>query len=140
MSSTKLHHDDKDLLNRWLTLRKTAIGKHELSLLTEKDGVRDKLLDELRQIATCHYAAPEMIAKWLKEHGAAETAALLEQVLPMTKRSRSGDLGEILATEIAEHHLSYQVPIRRLRWKDGRDMALRGDDMFCPNRSGTKPA
>jgi hypothetical protein len=50
--------------------------------------------------------------------------------LPSGKKGRSGDLGEILATEIAEQHLKFEVPIRRLRWKDGREMALRGDDII----------
>jgi len=40
-----------------------------------------------------------------------------------------GDFGEVLATEIAEQTLGFIVPVRRLRWKDGRNMALRGDDI-----------
>ena len=35
-----------------------------------------------------------------------------------------------MATEVAEQQLNYRVPIRRLRWKDGREMALRGDDII----------
>ena len=68
-------------------------------------------------------------AKRLEDLGAPETAKMLKELLPKSKRARSGDTGEILATEVAEQELGYTVPIRRLRWKDGRDAALRGDDI-----------
>jgi hypothetical protein len=42
----------------------------------------------------------------------------------------SGELGEILATELVEEMMDYEVPVRRLRYKDGREMALRGDDFI----------
>ncbi|MPM66047.1 hypothetical protein SDC9_112951 [bioreactor metagenome] len=48
--------------------------------------------------------------------------------MPRSARARSGELGEILATELVEEHLDFEVPVRRLRYKDGREMALRGDD------------
>jgi hypothetical protein len=44
---------------------------------------------------------------------------------------RSGDLGEIYATEwIDAHSGGYRAPIKRLRWKDHRNMAMRGDDVI----------
>jgi hypothetical protein len=49
--------------------------------------------------------------------------------MPETKRARSGDVGEAFATEVAVRRLGLRVPIRRLRYKDGREMALRGDDI-----------
>jgi hypothetical protein len=54
---------------------------------------------------------------------------ILREMLPKTKAARSGDFGEMLATEVAEQTLGFTVPLRRLRWKDGRNMALRGDDI-----------
>jgi len=50
--------------------------------------------------------------------------------MPQTPTSRSGDLGEILATELVEEEIGLSVPVRRLRYKDGRNMALRGDDFI----------
>ena len=48
------------------------------------------------------------------------------------KKQRSGsDLGEILATEYVNRgHWGYEAPVHRLRWKDGRDLAMRGDDII----------
>lgn len=121
----------ENVFRRWLKPQQKAVGKHLLSLFTEHGGVRDNLIDKLREVVRSHYVAPEATAKRLAELGAPETAALLREHLPSTKKARSGDLGEILATEIVEYRLGYQVPVRRLRWKDGREMALRGDDIVA---------
>ena len=56
--------------------------------------------------------------------------------MPQTSRSRSGDLGEILATELVEEEIGLRVPVRRLRYKDGRNMAMRGDDFIGAGYDG----
>ena len=71
------------------------------------------------------------MAARLKQLGAERTAELLRDHLPTEKRTRSGELGEILATEFVTRKLHYRVPILRLRWKDGREMSLRGDDVVA---------
>ena len=122
-------------LENWLTGKTSDLGPHTLSLLSEAVGARAKSMDGLRQIVRSHYVAPHVVAKRLADLGAPQTAELLREHLPTSKTARSGDLGEILATEIAEYRLAYAVPVRRLRWKDGRDMALRGDDIVGVSRS-----
>lgn len=74
--------------------------------------------------------APAITAARIANLGALKTAALLREELPTRKRSRSGDFGEILATEYVDEEMDFDVPIRRLQWKDGREMALRGDDII----------
>jgi hypothetical protein len=64
--------------------------------------------------------------------GKTAAAALIQGKLPTTKQIRFGDLGEIYATEwIDAHSGSYRAPIKRLRWKDHRNMAMRGDDVIA---------
>jgi hypothetical protein len=41
-----------------------------------------------------------------------------------------GDLGEILASELVEEETGFRVPVRRMRYKDGREVAMRGDDFI----------
>jgi hypothetical protein len=106
------------------------VGKHPLHFMTEVTGARPRVLDELRDVVRSHYISPEVTAKRLTKLGAPKTAKLLREHLPTTKTACSGDFGEVLATEIAEQKLNFKVPIRRLRWKDGRNMALRGDDII----------
>jgi hypothetical protein len=96
----------------------------------ESTDAREAELPKLRDLIRGHYVDPDITAKRIAALGAPKTAELLREHIPKRKKSRSGDLGEILATEVAEQELKYTVPIRRLRWKDGREMALRGDDII----------
>lgn len=78
-----------------------------------------------------HYASEEQLARALARLGKPAAAALIQGKLPTTKTIRSGDLGEIYATEwIDAHSGGYRAPIKRLRWKDHRNMAMRGDDVI----------
>jgi hypothetical protein len=128
----------REVLDFWLTAEKITINRHTLWLLCEKENTRSGVTAKLRSLMQDHYVAPEVTAQQLARWGAPETAKLLRERLPTKKTSRSGEIGEILATEIAEAYMGYDVPIRRLRWKDGRDMALRGDDIIgvTPGTSG----
>ncbi len=122
------------MFQRWLTTNKDSIGRHSLVLMSENDRARSRILADLRTTVRNHYVDPELTAKRFTDLGAPKTANLLRAHLPTTKAARSGDLGEILATEVAEQILHFEVPVRRLRWKDGRNMALRGDDIVGLDR------
>jgi hypothetical protein len=123
-----------DFFDEWLEVRDWTIRRHRKILLREKDGARDAILDDLRNVVRSHYVSPETMAARIEQLGADKTAELLREHLPTKKGSRSGDLGEILATEFVTRKLAYEVPILRLRWKDGREMALRGDDVVAFRR------
>jgi hypothetical protein len=123
-----------DFFNRWLSLKMANIGKHVLLIFTERPSSCDDIIDELREVIKGHYVSPEVTAKRLAELGAPATAEFIREHLPITKKARSGDLGEILATELTERKLGFNVPVRRLRYKDGREMALRGDDIVAVAR------
>ena len=78
-----------------------------------------------------HYASEEQVSRALDRLGKSAAAALIQGKLPTTKAIRSGDLGEIYATEwIDAHSGGYVTPVKRLRWKDHRNMAMRGDDVI----------
>lgn len=121
------HHQ---FIRKFLAHRETEeIGNHSLVLL-EAQTHQTEAVEKLQHIIREHYIDPEITAKRLAALGAPQTAALFKDHLPTSKTSRSGDIGEILATEVSESSLGYEVPVRRLRWKDGREMALRGDDII----------
>jgi hypothetical protein len=117
-------------ISKWLASNQSAVGRHSLRVLTERNASRSFILDDLRELVRGHYVDPKLTEKRLTSLGARKTAALLRAHSPTGKKARSGDLGEVLATEFAEQELQYDVPIRRLRWKDGREVALRGDDII----------
>ncbi len=130
MHKTK-HNSTTNLFTRWLTVQTTEVRQHKLQILTETAGQREQVLGELCEIIRGHYLDPEITTKRLAELGAPKTAMLFKEQISKGKRARSGEIGEIFATEVARRLLGFKVPINRLRWKDGREMALRGDDIVA---------
>jgi hypothetical protein len=128
-----------DVFARLLAANVQDIGRHKLVTFIERDGVRDQIMGELREIFKSHYVSPEIASQRLIELGAPKTALLLKEEFPKSKKARSGELGEVFATELVERRLGFEVPIRRLRWKDGREMALRGDDIIGVFKAGIAP-
>jgi hypothetical protein len=114
----------------WCEEAEEAVGEHSLRVLT---GVAANLILAVEATATVvptHYASEERIAGLLDRLGKAGSAQYIRNKLPEGPRIRSGDLGEILATEYVSEQTSFAVPIKRLRWKDHRNMAMRGDDVI----------
>lgn len=84
------------------------------------------------------YTGPNRVATILADLGKPAAAKYLEGKLPTSKRTRSGDLGEIIGAQYAALELDFRV-VERLRWKDHREMAMRGDDLVGvrANKDGT---
>ena len=114
----------------WCDTAIESVGTHELSIITSRPENISDGRDAVAAIVPEHYAAEEQVARILRRLGRPEAAAFIENKLPTTKSIRSGDLGEILATEYIASETPYDVPIKRLRWKDHRNMAMRGDDVI----------
>jgi hypothetical protein len=100
----------------------------QLWQLTELAGGRAAVEAVLTARIRSHYDNLDQIAEDVRLLGYPDAATILSERMPRSARARSGELGEILATELAEEYLEFNIPVRRLRYKDGREMALRGDD------------
>ena len=97
---------------------------------SEKFTGRNIVHTQLIHTVRSHYEDLDVIAQDIERLGYINAAKILKEKLPNEKTSRSGEIGEILATEIVEEAGTYKVYVRRLRYKDGRNMALRGDDVI----------
>jgi Cap4 SAVED domain len=118
------------LFAKWCVCQRNNDDRKRLWKFTEREGGRTAIADELPGLLRSHYDDMDRIAEDICDLGFAGAAALLAERLPRTARARSGELGEIFATELVEEELDFKVPVRRLRYKDGREMALRGDDFI----------
>ena len=119
------------MFREWCEIQRTARGQHKtFYALTEKAGGRVAVLPQLAERVRNHYDDMTRIAEDVARLGFPAAASILKERLPRSKRTRSGELGEILATEFVEFGTGFRVPVRRLRYKDGREMALRGDDFI----------
>lgn len=117
--------------NDWCSTSDEQVGTHYLRVLTGQQDRIDAGVGSTASIVSGHYASEEHVARALRRLGKPAAADLIEEKLPTTKNIRSGDLGEIFATEwIDAFSGGYYAPIKRLRWKDHRNMAMRGEDVI----------
>jgi HamA len=115
----------------WCSEAEEAVGNHSLTVLTAVAGNLHLGRDAAAQVVPTHYASEGRMAALLERLGKPASAEFIRKKLPEGPRIRSGDLGEILATEYVAEQTAYAVPIKRLRWKDHRNMAMRGDDIIA---------
>ncbi|MFZ6776982.1 Hachiman antiphage defense system protein HamA [Undibacterium sp. Ji83W] len=117
--------------NDWCVPVVIPVGQHHLRVLTGQATTLTTGIQATAAIVPHHYVTSEHVARALARLGKSAAAELIHGMLPTTKQLRSGDLGEIYATEwIDSQSGGYSAPIKRLRWKDHRDMAMRGDDVI----------
>lgn len=116
--------------NDWCDAVDTPLGNHQLHVKAGRAADHQMGIQLSAAVVPDHYAAEERVARALRRLGKPGAADLITGLLPQTKQIRSGDLGEIYATEWIDAHSGYSAPIKRLRWKDHRNMAMRGDDVI----------
>ena len=116
--------------NDWCSAADASVGPHALRVLSGDPARLHVGIAATATIIPGHYAGEEHISRILNRLGKPGAAKFISEKLPTTKSLRSGDLGEILATEYIASHTGYEVPIKRLRWKDHRNMPMRGDDVI----------
>ncbi len=119
------------MLDEWLQIDEDQFDERKtLFRLTEKQGGRAAVADRIIERVRSHYDDLEHIADDVDRLGFPGASEILRERLPRTPRARSGEMGEILAIEFIEFQTGFRIPVRRLRYKDGREMALRGDDFL----------
>jgi len=116
--------------NDWCDAADVPLGNHHIRVMTGRPEHAAIAIQTTAAVVSTHYAAEERIARALERLGKPAAAQLIIDSLPQTAQIRSGDLGEIYATEWINAHSGYRAPIKRLRWKDHRNMAMRGDDVI----------
>jgi len=113
------------LYERWCDATREKDKRKYYWTYVEKHGGRDEIRGDLAETIRSHYDRLERIAEDVDRLGYKVAAEILSEAMPQTSKGRSGDLGEILATELVEEEIGLRVPVRRLRYKDGRNMAMR---------------
>ena len=124
------------LYKKWCDATREKDKRKRYWTYVEKDGGRDEIRDDLAETIRSHYDRLERIAEDVDRLGYKVAAKILSEAMPQTPKGRSGDLVEILATELVEEEIGLRVPVRRLRYKDGRNMAMRGDDFIGAGYDG----
>jgi len=111
-------------------------GAATLWTLTEREAARADVLDRICDAVLDQLVGLDVLGR-LRFPLA---AAAVRNRLPTKKRIRSGDLAEIIATDFVREKSEFSVPLLRLRYKDDRDMSMRGDDLIAIDRTLDPPA
>ena len=117
-------------IKQWSKEKRIGVGQHLVRTLSVPVNKTNEAQQYLSNVLPSHYASPELIAKTLEKFGKFAVAKLLSTKLPTRRSSQSGDLGEIIATEVVKEYTDFEVPINRLRWKDHKNMSVRGEDVI----------
>lgn len=117
--------DDRHLFAPWFD--DGDCDAEGVRVLVERSDGRDEVFETLVDVAADHVVGLSVIERL---GGFPKAAHVLKNRVPAGKIARSGMLGEILATEFLDHETEFDVPIRRLRYRDTREQAMRGDDVL----------
>lgn len=122
-------------LNEWLSPTTPVSGSDRLVVLTERKGTRSMVQEAIEETVRDHFAGLDILSRIGKYKTALE---FIRNKLPLDKRTRSGDFGEVLASEYIDQFTEYRVPIKKLRWKDDRATTMRGNDVIAIRRVKSK--
>lgn len=117
----------KGFISKWLEDTTPKGAPKNVRVLTEQAKKRSVFEKSIRTAVLENLVGAKLISSM---GGYEKASKVIQNALPSTKIGRSGDLGEILATEFVAQETEYEIPIRRLRFKDDRQMAMRGDDVL----------
>ena len=117
-----------ELFSKWLE-RGSSSGV-AIDYFVEKKGAQKVGLGLLKPLIADHFVGESNI---LKLGGYEKSAEVLKNSLPTNKRTQSGDMGELLATEYVNSQTDFTMPIKKLQWKSDRQMPMHGNDVLGLN-------
>lgn len=115
----------------WCAQAEPPVPKHKLRVLQADPTKHAAAVAAIAAAIPDHYVPPARLAGLLARLGRPAVAEFVAQKLPTATSIQSGDLGEILCTTYIHETTPFKLGIKRLRWKDHRNMAMRGDDVLA---------
>jgi len=121
-----------DLFSKWLV--HASVSTAGVDYYVEQKDAQAMGLKLLKPLVADHFVGESTV---MKLGGYEKAGEVLQNSLPTSKRTRSGDLGELLATEYVNSQTEFIVPIKKLRWKSDRQMPMHGNDVLGLNYQST---
>lgn len=115
----------------WCDETETSVSTHKLRLLVADPIKQPHAVKVVANALPEYYAAPSRISDLLTKLGKPAVARFVEGKLPTRLNIMSGDLGEILCNAYVIEATTFKLGIKRLRWKDHRNMSMRGEDVLA---------
>lgn len=117
--------------SKWCVETEVAVSKHKVRRLAVDTTKKTQAICDVAKAVPSYYVDPHRIARLLRKLGKPAAAAHIDQKLPTQASIRSGDLGEILCNAYVHSATPFVLGVRRLRWKDHRNMSMRGEDVLA---------
>lgn len=114
----------------WCVQTVIPTANHKLQVLTADPTQMAEAVTIVADVVPDHYVMPDRLGDLLTRLGRDAVATYVRAKLPTTMPIKSGDLGEILCTTFVHECTPFKLGIKRLRWKDHRNMSMRGDDVL----------
>lgn len=115
----------------WCDETETSVSTHKLCLLAADPAKQPHAVKVIANAVPEYYASPKRISALLMKLGKPAVAKFIEEKLPTSPSIKSGDLGEILCNAYVIEATTFKLGIKRLRWKDHRNMSMRGEDVLA---------
>ena len=122
------------LFKDWRKDAEEKIGSHTLVVL-RSDGKRTAVA-AVAKAMPAQYVSSRRYAQILEKLGKKAAAEYLRAKLPTTRTTKSGELAEVLALSFVEERTVWGHTVKKLRWKDHREMPMRGDDVLAIRLDG----
>jgi hypothetical protein len=118
-------------IKHWCKNTESKVSSHKLTYFEADASQLNLAVESVAGVVPTHYAAAARVSRILARLGKTEAAEYIANKLPTDAKSRSGDIGEILASSFVTEFTDYKAGVLKLRWKDHREMAMRGDDILA---------
>jgi len=115
----------------WCKRTDTKVKSYKLTYFEADAAQFNWAVASVADVVPSHYAAASRVSHILDRLGKTKAAEYVATKLPTGAKSRSGDIGEILASSYVTEFTGYKIGVLKLRWKDHREMAMRGDDILA---------
>ncbi len=122
------------LFKKWRKNADEKLGRHSLVVL--RSNGESKAVAAVAKVTPAHYVSSRRYARILKKLGKEAAAKYLRKKLPTDKRTKSGELGEVLALSFVEERTDWGHTVKKLRWKDHRNMPMLGEDVLAIRLDG----
>lgn len=121
----------KNFLNDWL--QGVPDARHttfRCTLLSEIGGSRPAIRQALGEAVFVHHNDPDAYRAKLAHLGFPATGAALDR-RPRSEKTRTGNFGEIIASEFLRQVRGYSIPVYRLRYNGNDESSPKGDDVLA---------
>jgi hypothetical protein len=122
----------ESFIAEWLRRIDGRYTQFEHIHLIENKSLRDEVYPHLSKTVFLYHNDPKRYKKDLELMGYSEVAEAFD-LRPTEKAptTRSGNFGEILASEYLRQVLGYDIPVFRLRYNPNPDSSMKGDDILA---------